>query len=149
MSNFSFLQDSFPDIFKKLKIAESRVFTESRSAANYIRLALEESIYYIYEEYKMDMPHDTTLANLIRGCFYENVIPSTYKEPLYIIRKTGNQGVHYGQKLSGRDVLISIQYPSLISNGLLTYMQIQLLYCLHNSSRPLFQKSEVKRGNLK
>ena len=110
MSNFTFISDSFPGIFKKLKIAESRVLTEPGSAANYIRQALEESIHIIYKEYRLDVPYDEKLSSLIREAIYHNVIPSSYKEPLAIIRKTGNHGVHFGYKLKGREVMVALQY---------------------------------------
>ena len=110
MSNFEFLQDCYPEIFRKMKRAESRVFTEPKSAAHYSRLALEESIQILYKEEQLDWPYDTGLANLVREAQQQNVIPSEFKEALIIIRKTGNAGAHYGQKVKGRDALISVQY---------------------------------------
>ena len=110
MSNFDFLQESFSEIHSKLKTAESRVFVEPMSAAQYIRLALEESIHTLYTEEHLEFPYDTSLSNLIRTAFHENVIPSEYKESLRIIRLTGNAGAHVGKRVRGKDALISIKY---------------------------------------
>ena len=33
-----------------------------------------------------------------------------YKEGLFIVRKTGNAGAHYGQKVRGKDALVSVKY---------------------------------------
>jgi len=44
-------------LFKQMKIAESRVFTESKSAAHYTRLTLEEVVHLICQEEKIEMPY--------------------------------------------------------------------------------------------
>lgn len=110
MSNFDFLQESYPSIFKKMKIAESRVFTEAMSAVRYNRLALEEVVHHIYQEEQLEFPFDTSLASLLRDEGFKSVVPMSFGEGLYIIRKTGNAGSHYGQKVRGRDALISVKY---------------------------------------
>ena len=88
MSNFDFLLDSYPSIFQKMKIAESRVFTEPKSAAHYTRLALEEAVHFIYREEYLEMPYDTKLASLMREEEFRHVIPSSFTEGLYIVRPT-------------------------------------------------------------
>ena len=110
MSNFDFLRDYYPTIFNKMKIAESRAITEPKSAAHYTRLALEEAVHIIYQEEQLELPYDTGLANLLRAEDFRHTIPSEFNEGLYIVRKTGNAGAHYGTKVRGRDALVSIQY---------------------------------------
>ncbi len=110
MSNFTFLKDCYPSIFSKMKIAESRVFTEPPSAAHYCRLALEEVVHHIYEEEQLPRPFDKTLANLLRSRDFLAVVRSEFHEVLHIVRKTGNAGAHYGTRVRGRDVMISTQY---------------------------------------
>lgn len=110
MSNFDFLQDCYPSLYQKLIKAESRVFTEPMSAAHYTRLALEETVYIIYKEEQIPMPYDTGLASLMREEEFKQIIRSDFNEGLYIVRKTGNAGSHYGTKVKGQDALISIQY---------------------------------------
>ncbi len=110
MSNFDFLQDCYKSLYQKMVKAESRVFTEPTSAAHYTRLALEETVYLIYKEEQISIPYDTGLASLMREEKFREVIRSDFNEGLYIVRKTGNAGSHYGTKVKGRDALISIQY---------------------------------------
>ncbi len=110
MSNFDFLKTPFPTIFSKMKIAESRVFTEPASAAHYGRLALEEVVHFIYEEEQLRMPYDSRLASLMREHDFQDLLPSEFNEGLYIVRKTGNAGAHYGSQVRGKDALVSIKY---------------------------------------
>jgi type I restriction enzyme, R subunit len=110
MSNFDFLRDCYPSLYQKMVKAESRVFTEPMSAAHYTRLALEEVVHVIYREEQIPMPFDTGLASLMREEAFREVIRSDFNEGLYIVRKTGNAGSHYGAKVRGQDALISIQY---------------------------------------
>ena len=110
MSNFDFLRECFPSMFEKMVKAESRVFTEPLSAAHYTRLALEESVHIIYQEEQIDLPYDTGLASLMREEEFRRIVRPEFSEGLYIIRKTGNAGSHYGSTVRGQDALISIQY---------------------------------------
>ncbi|MCB0674433.1 MAG: DUF4145 domain-containing protein, partial [Saprospiraceae bacterium] len=97
-------------MFEKMVKAESRVFTEPLSAAHYTRLALEESVHIIYQEEQIDLPYDTGLASLMREEEFRRIVRPEFSEGLYIIRKTGNAGSHYGSTVRGQDALISIQY---------------------------------------
>ncbi len=110
MSNFDFLRDGFPSIFEKVKIAEERVYTEPRSAAHYTRLVLEEVVHFLYEEEQLDFPYDTSLAGLMREESFRGGVPSAFEEGLYIARKTGNAGAHYGKKVRSRDALVALRY---------------------------------------
>lgn len=110
MSNFDFLKPYFPDLYEKVKIAEARVFTEPKSAAHYCRMALEGAVHHIYKAERISLSYDKGLANLMRNDIFREVVPSSFKEGLYIVRKTGNAGAHYGHRIKGREVLVSIQY---------------------------------------
>src|SRR5690606_1954191 len=110
MSNFDFLRPHFPGIYDKVIIAESRVFTEPKSAAHYCRMALEGAVHHIYEAERISLSYDKGLANLMRHETFREVVPSSFNEGLYIVRKTGNAGAHYGHRVKGREALITIQY---------------------------------------
>ena len=110
MSNFTFIEKDFPTIFKKMSIAESRVFTEPKSAAHYTRLALEEVVQKIYKWEQLELPYDSSLSNLLRQSEFSQLIGHSQSDGLHIVRKTGNIGAHYGKSLRGRDALISIKY---------------------------------------
>lgn len=110
MSNFNFLQTEWPSLYKKLKTAEERVFTEPVSAASYCRLVLEETMYLIYDLEHLEKPFNTDLVNLINDENVKSILPHKLREGLYIVRKTGNNASHYGQRVTSIDAKISIRY---------------------------------------
>lgn len=111
MSNFDFLNPSYPNLHRVMVKAESRVFTEPKTAAHSCRLALEEAVHLIYQEERLEMPFDTRLANLMREReFIDAVNSSVYNGVYQYTRKIGNNGAHYGKTVKGKDALISIRY---------------------------------------
>jgi len=110
MSNFNFLQPEWLSLFKQMKKAEERVYTEPVSTASYCRLALEESIYLIYDLEYLELPYNTDLVSLMSQEEIKNIIPFTHKNGIHIVRKIGNNASHYGKKISSNDALISLKY---------------------------------------
>lgn len=110
MSNFKFLQQEWYSLYSKLKTAEERVFIEPVSAASYCRLVLEESMYLIYDLEHIDKPFNTELINLMNEEAIKSIIPFQLHEGLHIVRKTGNNAAHFGNRINSKDALISIRY---------------------------------------
>lgn len=110
MSNFNFLQKEWLSLYQKLKTAEERVFTEPVSTASYCRLVLEESMYLIYDLEHLEKPFNTDLVNLMNDEGIKSIIPFHLREGLHIVRKTGNNAAHYGQRITSKDANISIRY---------------------------------------
>ena len=110
MSNFKFLQQEWLSLYIKLKTAEERVFTEPVSCASYCRLVLEESMYLIYDLEHIEKPFNTELVQLMDHEEIKSIIPFQLREGLRIVRKTGNNSVHFGNKVASKDALISIRY---------------------------------------
>lgn len=110
MSNFNFLQNEFPSLFNKTRRAELRINTEAVSTASYCRLALEESIYKIYELEFIDLPYNNDLMSLMAHEEIKNIIPYSLLSGLHIVRKTGNNASHYGKKVNSHEALISLKY---------------------------------------
>src|SRR6478736_2861534 len=110
MSNFKFLQQEWLSLYSKLKTAEERVFIEPVSTASYCRLVLEECMYLIYDLEHIEKPFNTELVNLMNDEGIKSVIPYQLREGLHIVRKTGNNAAHYGQRITNKDALISIRY---------------------------------------
>lgn len=110
MSNFQFLQEEWSSLYSKVKIAEERVFTEPVSSAGYCRMVLEESIHKLYAQEHLDNPFNTELVNLLQDEQVKNIIPYQLLEGLVYVRKTGNNAVHYGNRITGQDALVSIKY---------------------------------------
>ena len=110
MSNFQFLKDEWASLCSKVKIAEERVFTEPVSSAGYSRMVLEESIHKLYDIEHLEKPFNKELVNLLQDEQVKNIIPYQLLEGLVYVRKTGNNAVHYGNRISGQDALVSIKY---------------------------------------
>ena len=110
MSNFKFLQKEWLSLYSKLKKAEERVNTEPVSCASYCRLVLEETMYQIFDLEHIDLPFNTELVNLMNEEGIKSIIPNQLREGLHIVRKTGNNAVHYGNRITPKDALISIRY---------------------------------------
>lgn len=110
MSNFKFLQQEWLSLYTKLKTAEDRVFTEPVSCASYCRLVLEESMYLLYDLEHIHKPFNTELIQLMDHESIKSIIPYQLREGLHIVRKTGNNAAHYGNRVSSKDAQISIRY---------------------------------------
>jgi len=110
MSNFQFLQTEFPSLFRKMKKAEERVFSEAVSTASYCRIALEECIYQLYELEYVEFPYNKDLVSLMNQEEIKRIIPYSYLSGLHIVRKTGNNAAHYGRRITSKEALISLKY---------------------------------------
>lgn len=110
MSNFQFLKPNWPSLYSKMQTAQERVFTEPVSAASYCRLVLEESLHLLFDLEHFEKPFNTELVNLLEEESLKSVIPAHVLPGLHIVRKTGNNASHYGNRVTGKDALISIKY---------------------------------------
>ncbi len=110
MSNFQFLQDEWRSLYSKMQVAEQRVFTEPVSTASYCRIVLEECMHLIFDLEHIEKPYNTELVNLLNDEHVKNILPYQVREGLVYVRKTGNNAVHYGNRITGSDALISIKY---------------------------------------
>jgi type I restriction enzyme R subunit len=110
MSNFNFLQTEWFSIYKKMKAAEERVYQEPVSTASYGRLVLEECMHLLFDLEHIEKPFNKELINLMNDETIKNIIPIHILEGQHIVRKTGNNAIHYGQRITSKDALISIRY---------------------------------------
>lgn len=110
MSNFDFLQAEWRSLYDNIKIAESRIKTEPVSAAFFGRKVLEESIHELYQLNYLEFPYNQDLANLMAQEEIKNIIPQEHLAGLHIVRKTGNNAAHFGNRIKSSDALISIKY---------------------------------------
>jgi type I restriction enzyme R subunit len=112
MTNFEFLKYEFPSLFKKLEKAERRAKSEPVSTAFYCRKALEESIHLIYDFHYLNLPYNTTISSLMGESDIKRIIPPNLITGLHIIRKTGNDGVHFSKKnrVSSQQAVVSLRY---------------------------------------
>ena len=110
MSNFSFLQAEWAQLFNKTKKAEERVNTEPYSTARDNRWVLEACLHHIYKVHHISFPYNTQLINLLSDSDIQSIIPSEQINGLHLIRKTGNNASHYGKIISSKSALESLRY---------------------------------------
>ena len=110
MSNFDFLQAEWPTLYKSVKKIEERIYSEPLYSAFNSRLALEGQIYQIFEKEYIELPYNRELHNLMTNEEIKDIIPYHILNGLHIVRKTGNNAAHYGNKVSSKDALISLKY---------------------------------------
>jgi type I restriction enzyme R subunit len=110
MSNFKFLQIEWASLYSKIIIAEERAYTEPVYTASACRLVLEESMHLLYGIEHFDKPYNTELVNLMTEEAVKKVIPTQLLDGLHIVRKTGNNAVHYGNRITTKEAVISLRY---------------------------------------
>jgi type I restriction enzyme R subunit len=110
MSNFKFLQQEWLSLYSKLKTAEQRVYLEPVSTATYCRLVVEECMYVLFDIEHIEKPYNTELVQLMDHEEIKSIIPYQLIEGLHIVRKTGNNAAHYGNRITSKEALISIRY---------------------------------------
>lgn len=94
-SNFTFLKQEFPEIFREIAEAEKNTFTAPRYAALLCRSALEKAMFWLYKnDEDLELPYDTKLGALLHNEDFKNILkPSMFME-LDIIRLNGNNAAH-------------------------------------------------------
>ncbi|MBL4585448.1 MAG: DEAD/DEAH box helicase family protein, partial [Flavobacteriales bacterium] len=110
MSNFQFLKEAWPSLYGKMKKAEERVFSEPISTASKCRLVLEECMHLIFDIEYLELPYNKELVNLLTDESIKGIVPFNHLNGLHIVRKTGNNAVHYGRRVTTQDAETSIVY---------------------------------------
>ena len=95
MSNFQFLQQEWPSIFKEATEAEQLTLTSPKASAMIARSALEKTVQWLYQnDEELEFPYDTKLSSLLHEqCFIEIIKPSMFRE-VNLIRLNGNAAAH-------------------------------------------------------
>lgn len=110
MSNFQFLENEWQSLHSKMIVAEERVVSEPVSTASYCRIVLEECVHTIFDLEQLEKPFNTELVNLLNDEQLKAILPYQLRVGLTYVRKTGNNAVHYGNRITATEALISIKY---------------------------------------
>lgn len=110
MSNFKFLQKEWSSLYSKMLLAEERVNSEPVSTALYCRTVLEETMHLIYDIEHVEKPFNKELVNLMTNEDIKKIVPLEIMDGLHIVRKTGNNAAHNGNRILSNDAYISIRY---------------------------------------
>jgi len=109
MSNFTFLQSTWPSIYREAHEAETLTFTSPKACAIICRSAMEKTIHWLYEnDAELEMPYDTRLSALMHEqCFKDILKPSMFRE-IDLIRRFGNNAAH-GNSIRKEEALVAIK----------------------------------------
>jgi type I restriction enzyme, R subunit len=105
-SNFDFLQNRYPDLFKHATHAETLVYTAPRASCFYARFTLEQAVLWLYDhDTYLQIPYDTKLSALIHEqTFQDNLKPGLFPK-IRTIHKVGNIAVHESTAIKEKDAL--------------------------------------------
>ncbi|BAY47585.1 type III restriction enzyme res subunit [Scytonema sp. HK-05] len=105
-SNFDFLNNRYPDLFKHASHAETLVYTAPRASCFYTRFTLEQAVLWLYaHDTYLQIPYDTKLSALIHEqTFQENLKPGLFPK-IRTIHKIGNIAVHESTPIKEKDAL--------------------------------------------
>ncbi|WP_031425527.1 DEAD/DEAH box helicase family protein [Flavimarina sp. Hel_I_48] len=138
MSNFTFLQKEFPEIYKEAANAEKHTFREPRYSTILSRATLEKALHWLYEnDVDLELPYDTKLGSLLHHQAFKDILKPSMHRELDVIRLTGNNAAH-GKKVN--------QYQSLqaIKNLFRFLSFISIYYSEENSEIPAFNEELLK-----
>lgn len=140
MSNFLFLQSTWPEIFQEATEAEALTFSSPKACAMICRSALEKAVRWLYaNDPDLNEPYDTRLAALTHEqCFKDILKPSMFRE-INLIRKLGNNAAH-GESISHGESLVAIK-------NLFRFLSfLALYYAKEEPSIPTFDESLISTG---
>lgn len=109
MSNFNFLHNEFPEIWKEAVEAERLGIISPKSCAILCRSAMEKAVLWLYaNDPELEEPYDNKLSSLIHEqCFRDVIKPSMFHE-INLIRLTGNNAAH-GKKVTKYAAVVSLK----------------------------------------
>ncbi|MFA5819259.1 MAG: DEAD/DEAH box helicase family protein [Bacteroidales bacterium] len=99
-TNFRFLETEWQEFFRSAIKAESMCLSEPQVSALFSRITVEKAIHWMFEnDPDLEMPFDTSLANLMNNWSFGNRLPGHIRDSLHLVRKIGNLAAH-GQEIS-------------------------------------------------
>ncbi|MFV8352561.1 DEAD/DEAH box helicase family protein [Flavobacterium sp. XS2P14] len=108
-SNFTFLQQEFPEIYREIADAEKHTFTAPRYAALLCRSTLEKVLFWLYKnDEDLELPYDTKLGALLHNESFKNILKPSMLMELDIVRLNGNNAAH-GKTVKALDALQSLK----------------------------------------
>jgi len=104
-SKFSFLENSYPQLFKIVELSEKLFEIDPSSSLAKTRLFSEKLTELLWEFEDMD-EFQGKQVDRINKLFYANVIPEIVKDILHSIRKSGNNATHNGNSTKAEALFI-------------------------------------------
>jgi type I restriction enzyme R subunit len=95
MSQFAFLSDEFPEVFRHASKAEYLALSDPRSACFYARLSLEALVSWLYEhDGSLRDPYDETLSARMYEASFRRLVGNVVATKARIIKDYGEVAVH-------------------------------------------------------
>ncbi|MBX7222717.1 MAG: DEAD/DEAH box helicase family protein [Blastocatellia bacterium] len=106
MTNFSFLQKEWPDLYEAATKAEALAFADARAGCFYARRTLELAVERLHwVEFRRNLTKDDNLSSMIWDLEARNCFPAGISPKLKLIRKNGNDAAHSKRVISQFDAL--------------------------------------------
>jgi type I restriction enzyme R subunit len=140
-SNFTFLQNEFPDIYREIQEAEKHTFTAPRYAALLCRSTLEKALFWLYKnDEDLQLPYDTKLGALLHNESFKNILKPSMLMELDIVRLNGNNAAH-GKTVKALEALQSLKNSFRFLTFLSKY------YSESNPDVPTFEERVIPYGD--
>lgn len=109
-SNFDFLKQDYKEVYEAVVLAESPVFTASRTSAFYSRFAMERAVTWMFgHDSDLRLPYEQTLSALTHEPTFRNSLPPGMFERIFYIRKLGNLAVHTNSDIKDFEALTALK----------------------------------------
>jgi type I restriction enzyme R subunit len=140
MSNFNFVQSSFPEIFADASEAEKQCLDAPKYAALLCRSALEKAVFWLYDnDSDLTLPNAPILSNLIHEQCFKNILEPRMFQEINLVRLNGNNAAH-GKSVNQNESLVSLK-------GLFRFLSfISRYYSEENPAIPAFDESLIPDG---
>ncbi|WP_373532854.1 DEAD/DEAH box helicase family protein [Vampirovibrio sp.] len=110
MSQFSFLQVEFAEIYEHARKAETLALSDPRSACFYARLTLEISVQWLYKhDGSLRSPYETNLSALIHEPTFRKLVGDGLVTKARIIKDLGNLAVHETKAVTPQRAVTSLR----------------------------------------
>ena len=110
MSNFTFIQADFPQLYQDIVEAEQLTYQSPKLAAVLCRSTLENAVNWLYDhDRKLTRPFRADLSTLMHEHEFRSMFNQTLFGELNLVRKIGNLGAH-GKPVKQNDALASLKY---------------------------------------
>jgi len=96
VKNFSFLQDTLPDLAQIASLAEEYTYTDPDSSVAKLRMFTEKLLRHLAPILNVDISGLRNLGDLLIESDLRKSLPKPIINKLHLLRKLGNKGVHTG-----------------------------------------------------
>ena len=142
MSNFSFIQQNYPNLYQDAVEAESLALISPKASAILARSALEVAIRWLYDnDPDLETPWDKNLNALIHTHNLRQLIDPDMFQEIDLIRRIGNAAAH-GKRITSGESLTCIRHLY----RLVSFMTLH--YTAEVPNVPTFDESLLPDGNV-